>query len=319
MSEANAAVLASNCVAAERDGAESHGLFRVGHYISALRSNEVDGHALPVLDSDSSASVVSVDARNGFAQPALELARRPAIDKARSTGVSIIAIRNSRHLSTLWLDVEPFANEGLIAFAFVNSIPRVVPWDGGEPVLGTNPMALAVPRQDDLPLVFDQASSVMALGDVAIAAKAGQPLPSGAGVDRDGRPTTVPQSVLDGGALLPFGGHKGSAIALMVELLAAGLTGGNFSFEIGSPGVPGTRTARAGELIILIDPLRVGSGKFRERVDILINRLHGSGVKRLPGARRYQARHRAFTDGIPVRETVLSELEAHLQGQPTPL
>src|SRR2546425_7547809 len=110
-----------------------------------------------------------------------------------------------------------FAREGLVSLAFVNSISRVVPWGGRKPVYGTNPMAFAVPRENCDPLVFDQASSVMAHGEIRIAAQSGHELPAGVGVDRSGEPTTNPQAIVDGGALLPFGGHKGSSIAMMIE------------------------------------------------------------------------------------------------------
>jgi len=312
MSDENSMIIATNCVSAERDGAASHGLFRVSQYVSSLKSGAVDGHAKPALDLDSAASVVSVDARNGFAQPALELSRQPAIEKARAAGISIVTIRDSHHLSALWLDVEPFAGAKLIALAFVNSIPRVVPWGGREPVLGTNPMAFAVPREHEPPLIFDQASSAMAFGEIALAAKAGHPVSPGVGVDRRGQPTTIAQAIIDGGALLPFGGHKGSAITLMVELLAAALTGSNFSFEVGSSAAPGTRTVRTGELVILIDPRRVGASNFYQRVDVIIDKLMASGVKRLPGNRRHQNRMRSLSEGIAVSDAMLATLNGYL-------
>lgn len=173
MSEANGAVLAANCVAAERDGAGSHGLFRVGDYLSTIKSGWADGRAEPRLDGSAAASVVAVDARNGFAQPALALARPSAVAKARATGACVIAVRNSHHLGALWLDVEPFVQEGLIALVCVNSVKRLVPWGGREPVFGTNPLAFGVSRQGEEPLIFDQASSAMAFGEIALAANRG--------------------------------------------------------------------------------------------------------------------------------------------------
>lgn len=313
MAKTNAAILAANCAAAERDGATGHGLFRVAQYLSTLESGWVDGRAEPSLDDNPAASVVAVDAHNGFAQPALDLARRPAIDKARTTGACIVAIRASHHLSALWLDVEPFAEEGLIALAVVNSIMRVVPWGGREPALGTNPMAFAVPREGGAPLVFDQASSAMAFGEIAIAARTGHRLPPGTGLDRSGLPTTDPQAILEGGALLPFGGYKGSAIAMMIELLAAALTGGDFSFEVDSSAYPGARTARTGELVILIDPQRVGADKFRGRVETLLEKLRASGQTRLPGARRLENRNRSLSEGISVSVAMLESLQGLLR------
>lgn len=131
MSQHNASIIARTCVAAERDGVAGHGLFRIAGYVSTLKSGWVDGKAIPVLEGNTSASVVRVDARNGFAQPALELAKQPAIEKTRMTGTCTVAIRDSHHLAALWPDVEMFAREGLVALAFVNGTSRVVPWGGG--------------------------------------------------------------------------------------------------------------------------------------------------------------------------------------------
>jgi delta1-piperideine-2-carboxylate reductase len=219
MSDENASIIARTCVVAERDGVVGHGLFRIADYVSTLESGWVDGKATPMLEKNVGASVVRVDARNGLAQPALERAKQIAIEKARATGTCIVAIRNSHHLAALWPDVEMFAREGLVAVAFVNSICRVVPWGGRTPVYGTNPMAFAVPRQSGEPLVFDQASSAMAYGEVRVAAQCGHELPEGIGVDRNGRSTTNAQAIVDGGSLLRFGGHKGSSIAMMIEIL----------------------------------------------------------------------------------------------------
>ena len=312
MSQHNASIIARTCVAAERDGAAGHGLFRIAGYVSTLKSGWVDGHAVPVLEENTPASVVRVDARNGFAQPALELAKRPAIEKARVTGTCTVAIRDSHHLAALWPDVEMFAREGLVALAFVNGISRVVPWGGRKPVYGTNPMAFAVPRQSGDPLVFDQASSVMAYGEVRVAAQSGHELPEGVGVDRNGQPTTNPQAIVDGGALLPYGGYKGSSIAMMIEVLAAALTGGNFSFESDLSNHPGAQTPRTGELVLLIDPQRTGAKNFARRIEDLVTRLHASGQSRLPGDRRYGNRARSSAQGILLTDQVMQQLNAFL-------
>ena len=122
----------------------------------------------------------------------------------------------------MWPDIEPFAREGFIALTMVNSMASVVPHGGHRKLYGTNPLGFAVPRAGRDPLVFDQASSAWSNGDVQIARREGRPLPPGVGVDRDGKPTTDPNAVLEGGALLPFGGHKGSSIAMMMEIMARG-------------------------------------------------------------------------------------------------
>jgi delta1-piperideine-2-carboxylate reductase len=309
MSDKNALAVARVCVGAERDGSSGHGLFRLAGYISTLKSGWVDGKAVPIVDN-TTPSVVRVDARNGFAQPALEAAKEPAIAKTRTNGSCVIAIRDSHHLAALWPDVEMFAREGLVAFAAVSSIKRVVPWGGRAPVYGTNPMAFAVPRANGDPLVFDQASSAMAFGEVRVAAQSGHAVPEGVGVDRDGKATTDAQCIVDGGSLLPFGGYKGSSIAMMIEVLAAALTGGNFSFEFDLATHPGAQTPRTGEFVLLIDPQKTGEGDFGRRIDTLVGALHASGQERLPGDRRYQNRKKSVSHGIPVSEEVMQKIQS---------
>jgi delta1-piperideine-2-carboxylate reductase len=307
----NAAAVARACVSAERDGAKSHGLFRLKGYVGSLRSGWVDGQAEPVVERVGNGAVLRVDARNGFAQPALAKAAPTAVQVTRSLGVCLVAIRDSHHLAALWPDVEDFARQGLIAMAFVNSVARVVPWGGRSAIYGTNPMAFAVPRSEAPPLVFDQASSSMAFGDVRLAAEAGETLPAHVGVDREGRATNDPAAVLDGGALLPFGGHKGSSIAMMVEVLVAALAGGNFSFEVDLQAHPGAETPRTGEVVIVIDP-DAGAAGFKDRVETLVDRLRVDGVTRLPGDRRYAARNAAEAGGLIVARSVVNDLRALL-------
>ncbi len=219
-----ASVLADNCARAEQDGAHSHGVFRIPGYVSTLDSGWVNGQAVPVVE-DVASGFVRVDAANGFAQPALAAARPLLVAKARSAGIAVLAIRNSHHFAALWPDVEPFAEEGLVALSVVNSMTCVVPHGADRPLFGTDPIAFAAPRADGPPIVFDLATSAIAHGDVQIAARKGERVPPGTGVDSLGQPTQDPKAILEGGALLPFGGHKGSALSMMVELLAAALTG----------------------------------------------------------------------------------------------
>lgn len=302
-----ARVLAQNCAGAERDGAHSHGVFRIPGYVSTLQSGWVNGQAVPVVE-DVASGFVRVDAGNGFAQPALAAARALLVEKARSAGIAVLAIRNSHHFAALWPDVEPFAYEGLVALSVVNSMTCVVPHGADRPLLGTNPIAFAAPRADGEPIVFDLATSAIAHGDVQIAARKGERLPEGMGVDSLGQPTQDPKAILEGGALLPFGGHKGSALSMMVELLAAALTGGNFSFEFDWSNHPGAKTPWTGQLLIVIDPSKAAGQSFAERSQELVRQMHGVGLKRLPGDRRHQQRAKAATDGIQLDAQTLADL-----------
>ena len=303
-----AGVLAHNVAQAQCDGADSHGVFRMPGYVSTLASGWVDGHAVPVV-TDAAPAFVSVDARNGFAQPAHVAARELLLQKARSQGVAVLAIHDSHHFAALWPDVEPYAEQGLVALTFVNSMRCVVPHGGKRPVFGTNPIAFAAPRAEGEPLVFDLATSAMAHGDVQIAAREGRLLPPGHGVDKNGHPTCDPQAMLDGGALLPFGGHKGSALSMMVELMAAALTGGNFSFDFSWEGHPGAQTPRTGQLLIVIDPAKGAGAGFASRAEDLIRTMRDAGQPRMPGERRYHQRRESLETGVPLSLEELTMLK----------
>jgi delta1-piperideine-2-carboxylate reductase len=312
-SPAVAAILADNCASVQRDGAESHGTFRIPGYVATIASGWVDPKAVPAV-TDAAPGFVSVDAMNGFAQPALAAARELVTAKARANGIALLAIHNSHHFSALWPDVEPFARDGLVALAFVNSMACVVPHGGHHALFGTNPIAFAAPRAGADPLVFDLATSAVAHGDVQIAAREGQLLPDGVGVDRVGRPTSAPAAILDGGALCTFGGHKGSALSMMVEILAAALTGGNFSFEFDWSGHPGAQTPRTGQLLIVIDPARQGGSNFAARIETLVREMKAAGQERQPGERRYLQRAIAERDGVAIPAAELERLRK-LAGQ----
>jgi delta1-piperideine-2-carboxylate reductase len=307
MSPESARIVASVVAAAERDASRSHGLFRMPGYIATLRSGWVDGMAQPAV-ADAAPGVVATDAMNGFAQVALAASRDLLQQKARKVGIASLAIRNSHHFAALWADVEPFAEAGFVALAFVNARSRIAPWGAGRKLLGTNPMAFACPRPGAQPMVWDQASSGTAHGEVLLAAKAGHAIPEGLVVDAEGRPTTDPNAVLQGGAMLPFAGHKGSAIALMVEILAAALTGGRFGFEDLSADFPGAETSNAGELIILIDPRHFAGADFAGRLDGLFSHLSQGGVGRLPADRRHAARAKSDRLGITVERSTYDYL-----------
>jgi len=308
-SEAVARALAFNCASAQRDGAHSHGVFRIPGYVSTLASGWVDGKAVPEV-TDIASGYLRVDAKGGFAQPALAAARELLVEKARGAGIAVLAIHNSHHFAALWPDVEPFADEGLVALSVVNSMTCVVPHGARQPLFGTNPIAFAAPCAGTDPIVFDMATSAMAHGDVQIAARKGEQLPDGIGVDSQGEPTRDPQKILDGGALLPFGGHKGSALSMMVELLAAALTGGNFSWEFDWSQHPGAKTPWTGQLIIVIDPSKAEGGRFAERSYELVRQMQSVGLQRMPGERRYRERELSARQGVTLTVQELEQLQS---------
>lgn len=274
---------------------------RLPGYVASLNSGWVDGTAVPAV-VDAAPGLVVTDAANGFAQPALRASAAMLCAKARAQGIAALAIRNSHHFAALWPDIEPFAAQGFVALTAVNGRQRIVVWDGRRKVLGTNPLAFACPRPGRPPLVWDQASSVMAQGEILLAAEPGERLPDGIGFDRDGNPTRDPRAVLDGGSLIPFAGHKGSSLAFMVEILAGALTGGSFGFEDASAAFPGAQTSKAGQFVILVDPLRVPGNRYFERIEGLFAAIAESGISRLPAERRYARREKVLRNGIPIND-----------------
>lgn len=303
VSDANAGAVADTVTAAEGDTCASHGLFRVPGYVASVRSGRVDGHAVPLVE-DTAPGIVKVDAKDGFAPPALNAGRGPLIEKTRGQGIAALAIRDSHHFAALWPDLEPFANAGMVAMAFVNSQSFIPPWGGRTPLFGTNPMGFACPRKNGPPMIWDQASAAMARGEIQIAARESHSVAEGAGLDKDGNPTTDPNAILEGGVQLPFGGYKGSAIALMVDLMAAGLTGGNFSYEAQAKYNNDGGPAQTGEFILAIDAEKFGGAAFLDRVEALFAQFQGNGAARLPGDRRLAARKRTPSEGAEIPRTL---------------
>ncbi|MEP7456562.1 Ldh family oxidoreductase [Phyllobacterium sp. SB3] len=307
VSSVNARVLAVNCATCERDGSLSHGIFRIPGYVGSLKSGWVDGCAVPVV-REFGPAFIRVDAMNGFAQPALKAAMPRVIEMAMTSGAAVVAIKDSHHFSALWPDLEPLAKAGFVALSMVSGLACVAPPGGTVPVFGTNPIAFATPVAGRLPLIFDYATSTMSNGDLQLAARAGEHVEIGTGVDKEGKLTTEPNVILLGGAMLPFGGHKGAATALMVEIMASALTGGQFSSEVDISAHPGAETSKTGQVLIVIDPNRGGNFKFADRVKTLTQSLRIAGQSRLPSDRRYATRALSDKSGIPISAEQLREL-----------
>lgn len=292
--------IARTILLTEQEPAKHNGLSKLRDYIDTLDSGWVDGRAEPTATSPRS-GIISIDAANGFAQPALDRFRDAVTAKAQSSGIALLAMRNSHHYADLWPDVLPYAERGLIAFSFLNSRSRLAPHGGDAKLFGTNPMAFACPRAGGPPVVWDQASSVMSAMRLAAAAGRGETVPAGVGLDKFGHSTSDPGQILDGGAMLPFGGHKGSMIALTVEIMAAALTGGRFGMDDESHRYPGARTSNAGLAMIVIDPEAVAP-EFSGRVGVLCASLAANGNARVPGQAR-QARFLKSSDMLTVEES----------------
>lgn len=307
-SPAQAQAIAETVTAAERDGCLSHGLFRIPFYVAALKNPNADPVIEPTLTVTDS-SVVHVDAHGGFCPRALKVGEPALLEKTLRHGIAALAIHNTYNIAALWPEVERLAEAGLVVFAFTAANAYVAPAGGTRPVYGTNPMAFGFPRQDAPPLVFDQASSASARGEIQLHLREGKPLPEGWAIDNEGRPTTDPAAAL-AGAQLPFGGHKGASLALMVELLAGALIGDLFSLESSASDTHGAGAPLGGELILAIDPAHCNrSGDHLSRAEYLFSEVLNQPGTRLPSQRRHAARQRHLQEGVEVSGTLLDELQ----------
>jgi delta1-piperideine-2-carboxylate reductase len=319
VSEDQARAIADTVTAAERDDCKSHGLFRLPGYVSSVRSGKVTPDAVPQL-RELAPAVVQVDGQNGFAPLALQIGCAPLAEKARRYGIAALAVTHIYHFAALWPEVEVLAVQGLVAFAFTAAMSYVAPAGGSKPLYGTNPMAFAWPRGGHPPLVFDQASSAGARGEIQLHLRDGTPIPSGWAIDAEGHPTTDPAAAL-AGAQLPFGGYKGAAIALMIELLAGALIGEVFSFEASERDNHDGGPPVGGELMIAIDPTRCvahgdGQRQLAHAEQLFANILAQEGT-RLPSDRRYAARQRTPTEGITVPQALYEQLQGLAEGNPS--
>ena len=305
----NASAVADIITKAEGDGCHSHGLMRLAGYAATLKSGKVNGKARPTITKLAPA-VVQVNGHNGLAPLALAQGRSHLIDAAKTCGIAAMPLIGIHHFAALWTEVEPVTEEGLVAFACTSYKPAVIPAGGNKALYGTNPICFGWPRKDGPPMVFDQASSVMARGEVMLAAREGHALPEGVGVDEDGSPSTDPNAVLKG-ALLAFGGYKGSSIAMMVELLAGGLIGESFSFEAAARDNGDGGPPQGGEFMLAMDPSLFGDAAgWADHAEKLFDKIKEQDGTRLPGARRHSNRNETSRSGVAVSNIVLDKISA---------
>lgn len=310
---AHARAVSDTVLAGERDGCASHGLYRVLGCVNSLRAGKVSADAVPQV-IDQAPSIVRVDAAGGFSQLAFQAGLPLLQEKTRANGIAALAINHCVHFSALWVEIEQLTEAGLVALACNPSHAWVAPAGGSQPVFGTNPIAFGWPRAGRDPFVFDFATSAIARGDIELHRRAGKAIPEGWGVDAHGEPSTDANVVLDSGAMLTFGGHKGSALAAMVELIAGPLIGDltsaeSLAYDAGSKSSP-----YHGELIIAFDPQRflgAATEQHLARAEVLFESIEGQGA-RLPSQRRYDARARSEKEGVQIPKALYNDLQALL-------
>ena len=307
-SETAAASVARALVRAEAIGLKGHGLSRVASYAAQAVVGKIDGFAVPAVTRPKPA-VVAIDAAHGFAYPAIDAAVAALPDVTRSQGVAVAAIRRSHHCGAAGVPVEALAEAGLVSLLFANTPAAMAPWGGRTAVFGTNPIAFACPLPGREPIVVDLSLSKVARGNIMAARQKGTPIPEGWAFDSDGRPTTDPTAAL-GGTMVPLGDAKGTALALMVELLAAGLTGSVYAADASSflddkGGPPGT-----GQLIVAFDPEAIGGPDALHRFAALAAAIEEQPGARLPGGRRTALWREATDHGLAVEDQLVRAIEA---------
>jgi (2R)-3-sulfolactate dehydrogenase (NADP+) len=305
-SPAQAAAVARSIRAAEAEGTRGIGLGYLPWYCQHLRVGKIIGDAVPVI-AQPRPGVVTVDALGGFSHPAYEAGEDALVAAARAQGIAVLGVANAYACGVLGYFSDRLARAGLVSITVTNASSTMAPWGGKMPFFGTNPWAFGAPRNGD-PLVIDSSSSATAFVNLATAAAEGREIPAHWALDADGKPTTDATEGLKG-SIAPAGGHKGGALALMVEVLAAGLIGAHWSFQASSLGDDLGGPPKLGQTFIAVDPTAMAPG-FVGRLEIMLQAMLAQEGVRLPGARRQQNAAMNQSLGVPLFETEESMLKA---------
>ncbi|WP_043527195.1 Ldh family oxidoreductase [Litchfieldella xinjiangensis] len=315
--QSHAAAITRSVVAAQRDECHSHGLYRLISCVETARNGGVDTQAEPEV-TDQAPSVVRVDAKQGSSLLAFERGKPLLIEKANRCGIALLAINRSFHFSALWQEVEALSEVGLVGIAVTPSHAFVAPAGGHSPLLGTNPMAFSWPRPGKPPYTFDFATSVVARGEIELHRRAGKSIPNTWALDSSGQPTTDPTEALEG-AMLPFGGYKGSALSTMIELLAGPLIGDLLGHETQAASPDHDGKPHHGEFIVAISPhalLGQDAAHHLTHAERLFEGIESQGA-RLPSQRRFAARERSRIDGVTLPRALYDELAELASAKPT--
>ena len=311
-----AQMVAANLVEANLKGHDSHGVGMIPRYIDSLKEGGLTANQTPKIVLDTG-PLLRMDGQQGYGQVIGHDATNIAIEHAQKHGICAAGLYNAHHIGRIGAWAEQCVAAGLVSLHFVNVISRpiVAPWGGGNGRFGTNPICIAVPRKGAEPIVLDFATSRIAQGKTRVAHNMGKKLDPGIIIDDKGRPTTDPRYTVvpPHGAILPFGEHKGSGLALMAELLGGALTGG------GTGRVPyeGKKRVLNGMLSILIDPVKLGTSEhFQAEIEGFVAWMlqaptaEGFDRMRIAGEPEREWKAKRLKDGIPVDTTTWAEILA---------
>jgi LDH2 family malate/lactate/ureidoglycolate dehydrogenase len=305
-----AAAVAGSLVESDLVGHSSHGVRRLVPYVASVEAGTTLPAARPEVRSTSGATAI-VDGYKTFGQLAARLAADEAAKLASVHRLGMVAIQRCNHVGRLGEYVAYLADRGLVGMALGNADPSVAPYGGRERRLGTNPLAWAIPRADGRPpVVVDWATAAMAEGKLAVALARGETVPEGVVVDRHGLPSVDPAAFYDGGALLPFGGHKGYGLSVLIEIVGGLLTGAGIGSLPGYDGLFGT-------VLLAVDiEAFVPLDRFRTQTEDFCLALRdtppaeGTDQVLVPGEPEARTRAERLAHGVPVPATVRAELRA---------
>ncbi len=302
----NAGALARQTVLAEELGQQSVGVAHVFDYVDGLAAGRLDGEAEPAI-AKPAPTMIHVDGNGGLPQTGFDLAFDNLVSSARELGMCVLLQKNATLCGSLGTFGLRVAEAGLVCLAATNGSPLLAGSGSTRAVFCTNPMAFAAPQADCPPLLIDQSSSATAYVNIRQAAERDENIPLGWSIDKHGNPTTDPRAALEG-TLLAFGGARGANIALMVEVLAAGLAGANWSLDAPSF-FDGDECPATGMFVLALDPALVVPD-FSARMAAQIERLSGEYGVHIPGRSKISARKKARRSGIIVDDTMISRLRA---------
>ena len=311
----DAKIVAGALVEADFAGADAHGLFRLPMYARWLRQGYVNPRPQMKLNRGGPATAV-VDGDNGMGHLIMSYAANTAVEMARETGVAWVGARRSNHAGAAGVYAEiPLKHDMIGIYAAVSSANHMAPWGGAEPLMGTNPIAFAVPAGEEAPVVLDIATSVSSYGYVRDYALQGKPMPEGWVIDRQGNPLTDAKRATEG-LLLPIAGYKGSGLSLIIGLLAGVLNGAAFGRDVREFGTGSGGEINTGQFVVALDVKRfMPIDVFKAEVDrhtrelMASQPLPGSDAIRLPGTERRKRRQDRTANGVSLSDALMNQLD----------
>ncbi len=316
VSQRDAEITAWALVSANLEGIDTHGISRLGHYIKRIQAGLVNIDPQYQWTQQAPGTAL-LNADNSLGAPAALASVHKAVELAQTQGIAMVAARNLNHAAALSIYAEHAAAQGCICLMVCNTPAAMPPWGGKKAFLGTNPLAFSAPGPTDqsTPVVVDMATSLTARGNIILAAKRGESIPAEWATDSEGRPTTDPHAALNGGAVAPMGGAKGYALALMIEILSATLSGADFGPHVPFPYDNWDRPTNSGLWVMAIQTHSVVSAAdYAQRLGALLDEIHAAPAAEgktihIPGEGRFQKRADRAAHGVPVDSATLKELQ----------